>query len=522
MTRGALYVRHAWLLGVLIPVVLATSAHVGTSNAYFEGPAGPYRIRVIVRTPGVIPGLAQISVRVTSGEGVEQITVRPLRWDVGLEGAPPPDIAQPVAGEPDLYSAELWLMTTSSYSVHVEVSGTDGEGTAFVPVMAVAEQRLEMHPAMAVGLVGAAGFLFIGAITVFGAAVRESVLEPGRIPDATRRLRARIAMVVGALVLGVIAWGGWTWWDDVDAAYMSRIYRPLSTSSAISTRDDGPVLQLTIDDPSWGGRDWSPLMADHGKLMHMFLVRDDDLSAFAHIHPTSSDPAESASFEVPVPPLPAGDYRIYADIVHESGFAQTLVDTVGLPAGLTPRETDARTTTDAGSAAPVDADNVTDLDANQRDPDDSWAELLPVGASAADEYMLPSGRTVRWEARGASLADEETTLRFAVAEADGTPAELEMYMGMLSHAAVSRDDGSVFVHLHPSGSINMAAQMRFEREEGSGDAGAMMAMRGVHDMATTNVVAFPFVFPAPGPYRIFVQIKVSGEVETAVFDLDVS
>ena len=514
MKRGGLHVGHAWLLGPLVAVVLATSAHVGTSNAYFEGPAGPYRIRVIVRTPGVIPGLAQISVRVTSGEGVEQITVRPLRWDVGLKGAPPPDIAQPVAGEADLYSAELWLMTTSSYSVHVDVSGTAGEGTAFVPVMAVAEQRLEMHPAMAVGLVGAAGFLFIGAITVFGAAVRESVLEPGRIPDATRRRRAQIAMVVGALVLGVIAWGGWTWWDDVDAAYMSRIYRPLSTSSAVSTTDDGPVLQLTIDDPSWGGRTWSPLMADHGKLMHMFLVRDDDLSAFAHIHPTSSDPAESASFEVPVPPLPAGDYRIYADIVHESGFAQTLVDTVGLPAGLAQNEN--------GSASPVDLDTDVDLNANERDPDDSWAELLPVGTSSTDEYMLPSGRTVRWEARGASLADEETTLRFAVAEADGTPAELEMYMGMLSHAAVSRDDGSVFVHLHPSGSISMAAQMRFEREEGSGDAGAMMAMGGVHDMAATNVVTFPFVFPDPGPYRIFVQVKVSGEVETAVFDLDVT
>ena len=63
--------------------------------------------------------------------------------------------------------------------------------------------------------------------------------------------------------------------------------------------------------------------------MHMFMVRADDLSAFAHVHPARDG---DASFTVPLPPLPAGDYRIYADIVHENGFAPTLVNTVRVPA----------------------------------------------------------------------------------------------------------------------------------------------------------------------------------------------
>ena len=275
-----------------------------------------------------------------------------------------------------------------------------------------------------------------------------------------------LAMVVGGLVLGLVVWGGWTWWDDVDQAYRSRIYRPLDTSSDVAGSGSERVLTLTVDDPTWLGRNWTPLMPDHGKLMHMFLVGDGDLSTFAHIHPTSAD---SRSFEVLFPPLPAGDYRIYADVVYESGFAETLIGTVSAPADSAEPHTD---------RSPA------------RDVDDSWAELRPLGESRDDVYRLPSGRQMHWEQEGASVADQETTLRFSLADVDGAPARLEPYMGMLSHAAVSRDDGSVFVHLHPSGSINLAAQMRFEREEGDG---ASRGMAGRHDreaIEPTNTVSF--------------------------------
>ena len=516
--------------GLITAAGSTTSAHVGTSNAYFDGAAGPYGVRVIVRTPGVIPGLAQASVRILTGEGVERVTVRPLRSDVGLEGAPPPDVAVPVRGERGLYSAELWLMTAGSYSVEVGVAGAEGEGTVFVPVLAVAERLLVMDPAFGVGLAAVGLFLFVGAVTIVGAAVRESVLERGAEPDVRSRWKGRFAMAGFTIVLGAFVGGGWIWWDAVDAAYRSRMYRPWSTTAEVSATGGTRLLSLTIDDADWRAIEGLPdagLLPDHGKLMHMFLVRAGDLSAFAHVHPVREG---RDRFIVPVPPLPAGRYRIYADIVLENGFAPTLVDAVHVPLAE-PAPTGQSPV--AGGAGTEDDDL---LPAGPvPDPDDSWATLLPHGASRSASYTLPSGRTVRWERSGLLGVDEETTLRFFVTEPDGSPSALEPYMGMLSHAAVLRNDGSVFVHLHPAGSINLTAQMRFAQVEGARPA-ASPATEGGRGGSTpgdshagqrhavppaASAVTFPFVFPEPGSYRIVVQVRVAAEVETAAFDVEV-
>jgi hypothetical protein len=128
------------------------------------------------------------------------------------------------------------------------------------------------------------------------------------------------------------------------------------------------------------------------------------------------------------------------------------------------------------------------------------------------------------------------TFRFQVNDKDGHPArDMQPYMGMLGHAEFVRDDGSVFAHVHPAGSVSMAALELAQSAlmpgsiDGTGpNAGPANPEPGSHAgmvMPEENLPAelsFPYGFPKPGTYRIFVQIKRAGRVETGVFDARVA
>lgn len=129
---------------------------------------------------------------------------------------------------------------------------------------------------------------------------------------------------------------------------------------------------------------------------------------------------------------------------------------------------------------------------------------------------LGDGLRVVWD-RGASalVAGEEVVLTFSVRDATGAPVTVEPYMGMAAHAIVASRDGSVFAHLHPSGSISMAALQKFT-------ATTPIVDHGGHDATLESAVAIPFAFPRSGAYRIWVQVKRRGKVMTAAFQADVS
>ena len=113
---------------------------------------------------------------------------------------------------------------------------------------------------------------------------------------------------------------------------------------------------------------------------------------------------------------------------------------------------------------------------------------------------------------GPLTARRATLFRFHIETPDGKRAhDLELYMGMPGHAAFIATGGSVFAHVHPSGSVAMAAL-----ELANPSAHNMM------NMAAPTEVVFPYGFPQPGAYRIIVQMKRAGAVQTGTFDAHVS
>lgn len=490
---GAAVTRPARVLAVAAALVV-TSAHIGDNNTHYRGPAGPYTVQVLVRHPGVVPGLADISVRVEEA-GVRSVTVQPVHTRIGLEGSPRPDDATPVEGAPGLFAAQLWFMSAGAYSVRIHVAGDAGEGDAIIPVNSVATRRLPVGRGLAVTLIALGLFLVAGAVTIVRAAVSESVLPPGVVPERRLIRRGRIAGIVALAVIALALTGGRRWWNAENAVYERFIFVPKVGRAEVTGDAGRRVLSLAFD--STVGP--NALLPDHGKLVHGFLVRDEDAGAFAHVHPVAA--GSDGDYSLALPPLPAGRYTFYGDFARVTGFSQTMTAVVLIPP-------DSVTGRDAG-AVPV------------ADPDDSWWTGAPAPARADGEAKVTfeDGSTMTWERPAVTIEpDVEMRLAFVVREADGAEASLEPYMGMVSHAVVRRTDGGVFVHLHPTGSFSMAAQAKLESDEGR------MAVHDVDGdaMRARGRVVIPYAFPSAGDYRLWVQVKRYGVVRTGAFDVTVS
>jgi hypothetical protein len=493
-----------WLVRALLLNFLAVSAfaHIGSLNVLYETQS-PIPIRVIIRPPGVVPGLADIDIRVLTN-GVKRVTVLPVHWRAGLEGAPPADLAVPVVGEPNLFHAELWLMARGAYSVHVNVDTEHGSAKVIVPVNSLATTRLPMTAGLG-GILTILGILlFTLAISIVGAGVRESVLSPGVSPGRRQLVAGRSALGSAALLLTLSLVGGRAWWNAKDLDYRSnRMHKPVECAVDVQVNDGQSVARLTVLTND-ARASWPGLVPDHGKLMHLFLVREPALDVLAHVHPIRKSRRE---FESALPPLPSGDYRVYADVTHETGFSQTLTAFARVP--------------DLSSQTTKTQSKV------ESDSDDSWFMGTPSTNIIQKHFALSEGRLMKWVGDGSILTGRETSLRFAVHEADGSLSRLEPYMSMLGHAVVRRDDGAVFTHLHPAGSVSIAAQQVFQiRAEGNPPKRITPEMmEKLCQPPGANLpqqpLAFPYEFPRSGHYRIWVQVKISAVVQTGVFDVEV-
>ena len=499
----------------LLAAALPAPAHVGSPDVFYEGNAGPYKLFVIVRVPQVIPGIAEVDVRSESPD-VSSIRIAPMQLTgPGSQYAPAPDVAQRSKIDPQSFTASVWLMEFGSLQVRLHANGTRGEGTLAVPVPAVAQTVLPMPKALGTLLFVLLIVLALSLISIATAAVREGSLAPGSKAGAESARRNRMAAVVAAAIIAFLLYIGWRWWRADASVYARNVYTPPALAASI---DPSGRLILSAGqggvasgNPRRAERDaFSHLIPDHDHLMHLFLIRTPGMDSFWHLHPlplAQSGGEGMTKFSAPLPALPAGHYKIYADLVLSSGFPVTMLGQMDLA---------------SASGAPLTGD-------------DSSVLTAPISATPANSTVasLPDGDRMVWEREPGSLkANLPFSFRFRIEDARGNPVyDLQPYMGMAAHAEIIRSDGSVFAHIHPSGSVAMAAldlaQSNLPHASPAAGDGSMPGMTGMNmagNLSDENFgpeVSFPYGFPQPGVYRIFVQIKRRGSVETAVFDASV-
>ena len=56
-------IRRAIRIGAIAAIATVSAAHIGSPDVFFTGAAGPYDVRVVIRPPEVVPGIARVTVR---------------------------------------------------------------------------------------------------------------------------------------------------------------------------------------------------------------------------------------------------------------------------------------------------------------------------------------------------------------------------------------------------------------------------------------------------------------------------
>ena len=525
---------------------LTLYAHVGSSEVIMQGNAGPYKLLISVKPPDVIPGIAKVSVYIY-GENISAVSFRPVYFRTGDEGSPQADDMKAVASQPGQYTGEVWFMNGGSSSVQIIVTGSRGKGEIIVPVVAIATARKTMPASTGFLLAAMGAFLLVLLFTIVAASVSSAVTN-GAEPVTARRKKMRVtAIAIAALCISLVVYGGWFWVHSFSSNYDLYVYHRTEAASSITNANGVNELKITLDTSEEAQRKelYAYIIPDHEKMMHAFIVRIPTMDAFAHLHPIRVD---EANYKTVLPDLPEGKYLLFADIVYVSGFNETIKDTFDININIT------------GSYKPLDEDDAYAFTAtNSINLPQSNPTNTIVCGKPRTAVKLKDGSTMVWqEINNKPLkAGRLYALQFAVLAPDKKPAMLEAYMGMMGHAAIIRNDGNVYMHLHPMGTLSMAAETNFEERladprgeytypdpqvfrdsidnymnyiSGLSDSAReniltkqmnMPGMKGMtmNGMSNNNVVEFPYSFPSSGQYRIWIEVKRNGEVLTAAFDV---
>ena len=200
---------------------------------------------------------------------------------------------------------------------------------------------------------------------------------------------------------------------------------------------------------------------EHEKRMHLIVVRR-DTRGFQHLHPTLGG---DGTWRTPLTLDEPGIYRVFADFKRD-GKNLTLASDLAV------------------------------------DGQTSWQPL----PRATDTTGATSGYDVRISG-DPSTAGTESELRFEVTR-DGRPVEVEPYLGARGHLVALREGDLAYLHVHPV-------------KGGASEGGHGAAKDGHEAKSDDGPIAFATEFPTDGRYRLFLQFKHEGNVQTAAFTREV-
>ena len=438
---------------------------IGHNNVVYEGKAGDIPIRVFVKLPGVVPGLADVSIKVFT-DNIQKVTIQPNKKDKDRKSkSPPPDVADPIKGEKNLFSAQLWLMDYGSYSLDIRLYQNQNVHRASIPVNSISSRVLEMTQGTTILLSTLLCLLFFGAINIIRIAYKDSTQSPGDHPNHGKIIKSYIVTLVSLIIFSAIIYGGKSWWDNIDTAYQNNIFQTLENKIEIFDNGKEKFMSIEIIDELWKQNRMADIIPDHGKIMHIYLISD-DYESIAHLHPSRTE--NSDVFVVKMPPVNFRDSM--------KGY--------------------------------------------ERDLDDSW-------------LINSDENRITWiDKKYSYKSGENIDLQFQVMK-NGKPAVLEPYISMGGHAALLKKDQTVFVHIHPIGTISMASQEMFQESyvQNIVDQDDICFFGFVNDSTDNNYsnispngeVSFPSInLDNTGEYGLWVQVKSDGEVITQKFDFEIT
>ncbi|WP_435353280.1 hypothetical protein [Emticicia sp. SJ17W-69] len=537
-------IKNTFLKFILILILcspLGVRGHIGSAGVVQEGKAGNYQVQVYVEPPDVIPGTAKVSVML-DGKDITSVRMSPIYFFTGDEGSPRSD--EGVLSASGSYDGQIWLMESGAASVKITIEGARGKGEVLIPIAALSTAQRKLPSSLGWILAGLA-LLLVGIMTtIIGASTGDSLLKAGQSLDKNTQKRRLIGSTIGASFCGLLLFGGNIWWNAESSDYQRFMYQPYTATSTIKIENGERVLSFKIDSASVRGRLTSFIIPDHGKLMHMFLVKEGTMDVFAHLHPSRKD---TVTFEAPLGSLPAGKYLIFADVLRYHGLQNTIADTVEIP--QTPKV----------NVAPVFSGDSDDTfvvtNALNKQATSTQDATITICGTPGVKTKLQDGSSIVWEEKPNQKLQSGKVydLKFSVLAPDGKAAELQTYLGMMGHAAVIKDDASVYIHLHPNGTFSSTAvqvmQKRIDEKtnarpnlnnpkrfrdsvdnvlaklqtmtEDERDKFLMGDMKHEANGHHGGEVVFPYVFPKAGNYRIWLQVKREGKILTGVFDAQV-